>query len=315
MAVTQNSAGVKVGKLIDFDRAYFEDDIITEYVGGTQNYMAPELVYLYINEMASEAAEYLSCKADVFSLGILFHKYLTGGQYPEISDIPEGPLQKRIERGEVIYCGEASLMEAKLHVSEKIKEKYLSHIIANMIIQDPEQRISLTEVLDALKNKTVLPFTACESVVIDGEDVGFADPWPEHNIELDLATLESRDYISLERILHNGDQCYRLYKRSGTKRILTLQNMLILDLAKKKGGEETPRYSVRPVNIELGEASVWEEHADYDFDYEAISAVGYIEARKAVKSSIRGYALIRSNGTPKFFVFENMKVLGYLKLK
>lgn len=335
IVVTVNSVGNKVGKIIDFDRSYFADEIIPEYVGGSQNFMSPELVYLYINDMAEEATEYLSCKADIYSLGIVFHKYLTHGKYPEISGIESGPLKKRLDRGEVVYCGEASLAGAKLHVSSEIKEKYLRRLIANMLTQDPEKRISAFEVLSVLKNKTVLP-VVCETIIVDGDEedseptpvtvssyvpetttraVGFAEPWPEHMIELDADALSSANYVSLERVVLDGLHCYRLYKSTGTKRDLTLQNLLILDLAKKIGSSTEVSSTASTSKTEIGEAAVWDEHSDFEFDMDAISAAGYVEVRRAEKSSIRGYMLVKRNGVQKFFVFENMKAIGYLKLK
>ena len=62
-------------KLIDFDASFFEDDppVNEDELGGDQVYLSPEACRFLFGEEVQ-----LTCAMDVFSLGLLFHQYLTG---------------------------------------------------------------------------------------------------------------------------------------------------------------------------------------------------------------------------------------------
>lgn len=345
IVVAKNSAGNKVGKIIDFDRAYFEDDVKPDYIGGSQNFMSPELVYCYVTDMCDDAVSMLSSKSDVYSLGIVFHNYLTKGEYPGITGLT-GALKSRADAGETIYCGEAALDDAVIHVSSKIKEKYLRHLIANMLTPDPAERISSLEVLNVLKNKTVLD-VKCETIVIDGESKeeaaktvtpppspkeivstgiatvgkkpsGFAAPWADHDIEFVEAEIKKSRYVASEQIIQSSVKCYKFYREDGATRVFNVQNAVLFGLAKKKtaaASTPSPTTEIKTASSakidESGEP--WEDHAGYNFDMYEITKSGFCGVKRALRGSVRGYVFEKKNGDTRFFTFENLKLMGYMK--
>jgi serine/threonine protein kinase len=101
--IAKNSMGTITAKLIDFDISYFEDNIRADDVGGDQNYMSPEVVELRNRDCDPDFAKtHLSTKADIFSLGLLFHNLLTKGEFPEITNL-SGIMLKKKEKGKHVY--------------------------------------------------------------------------------------------------------------------------------------------------------------------------------------------------------------------
>ena len=96
-------------------------------LGGDQIYLSPEACLFLCGEETK-----LTTKMDVFSLGILFHQYLTG--YVPWYDT-----------GEFDYLHEAVLEGAKAGVSEKVPAEWRP-VIEQMLIGDPEQRCSIEDV-------------------------------------------------------------------------------------------------------------------------------------------------------------------------
>jgi len=76
--ISKSGAGKLISKITDFDDSYFENKQPTrEMIIGTPNYYSPELGK-YIGDDGSSLSEKITCKSDVFALGIIFHEYLTG---------------------------------------------------------------------------------------------------------------------------------------------------------------------------------------------------------------------------------------------
>lgn len=76
--VTKGPSGNYVTKVTDFDDSYFERMPPTaEETVGTPNYYSPELAE-YISEGDEELGKMITCKSDIFALGLIFHEYLTG---------------------------------------------------------------------------------------------------------------------------------------------------------------------------------------------------------------------------------------------
>jgi serine/threonine protein kinase len=116
-------------KIIDFDCSFLEDvpPQSESELGGDQIYLSPEACLFLCGEETK-----LTTKMDVFSLGILFHQYLTG--YVPWYDT-----------GEFDYLHEAVLEGAKAGVSEKVPAEWRP-VIEQMLIGDPEQRCSIEDV-------------------------------------------------------------------------------------------------------------------------------------------------------------------------
>ncbi len=137
--IKETTGGNLTGKVIDIDDGFFESDPPHEgeELRGDQVYLAPESCLFMCGEPSK-----LSCKLDVFALGILFHQYLTG-ELPEFD----------VENEEYIF--NALLNEAPVTVSAKIPEKYRK-ILSRMLDVDPDRRISSAEVFAALNDRDVV---------------------------------------------------------------------------------------------------------------------------------------------------------------
>ena len=116
-------------KLIDFDASFFEDDppVNEDELGGDQVYLSPEACRFFCGEEVQ-----LTCAMDVFSLGLLFHQYLTG-------KLPE------FDTREYFYAHEAVLDGQELKVSEQLDPR-LRDMLQRMLRCDPEQRCTVEEV-------------------------------------------------------------------------------------------------------------------------------------------------------------------------
>ena len=349
----KNSAGKIVAKIIDFDRSYFADKVRRLELGGDFNFMSPELAQCIMcgcteegdpTEEMEEAISYLSTKSDIFSLGLVFHDYLADGEHPRIEGLT-GPLKARADKGKTVYCGEALLNGGKLIVSDKIKEKYLSHLIAAMLQLEPDDRPSAQEVLDVLKTKRVLELKSDSPVKIagepevipseptdteDGEEEtaipsGFCEPWDDHKIVFAADKLLSGGFVASERVDHKGIKCYALYKRDGGKRIFTPETLLMLRMATRAGSagasdkRDTPHESEKPTPTSditiYDDGELWGSDGAYKFDMAAIRRGGYIGAARAERKGLKGYVLIKNADVKRFMTFSTLRQLGFVVAK
>lgn len=89
--VIKTSKGLQA-KVIDFDDSYFEGEIHhPDDVVGTATYYSPELA-LYVENLKEGDdidPSSITCKNDIFALGIIFHQYLTG-YFPNNDEIKLG---------------------------------------------------------------------------------------------------------------------------------------------------------------------------------------------------------------------------------
>lgn len=117
-----SSGGNLTAKVIDFDSSFLESapPAPGEEIIGDQVYFSPEACRSIMGEEVP-----LTCKMDVFSLGILFHQYMTG-ELPGHSSMYYYP-------GEAVANGEV------LQVSVQIPEFY-RNIIMKMLDGDPANR-------------------------------------------------------------------------------------------------------------------------------------------------------------------------------
>ena len=127
----KTATGKLTAKLIDFDASFFRNDPPDpEDLHFDQVYLAPEGC-LFINEEPVE----LTCKMDVFSMGLLMHEYLTG----ELPHFDSGY--------EVAY--EAVLDGHTLELDPSLPPK-VREILGRMLLSDPEERCTMEEVFRAL---------------------------------------------------------------------------------------------------------------------------------------------------------------------
>ena len=148
LQLVRNQAGEYVTKLIDFDSSYPVDKK-PEELFGTIEYYSPELgMCISAEDDREELEKKLTEKSDVFSLGLVFHYYLSGC-LPTPVDLPE-ELRKRQEQGKPVFCWAALNNGGKLQLSPEIQNPECVALIRDMLSPDPDARPSAAEVLTRL---------------------------------------------------------------------------------------------------------------------------------------------------------------------
>lgn len=119
--------------IIDFDCSFFETQCpkLGEELNGDMVYLSPE-GFLHIAGIESQ----VSCKMDVFALGLLFCQYLTGKM-------------PKFDHNEYQYAYESVLDDNPLDVSE-IENVYLRFLIGRMLESKPEARPDMQSVFSTL---------------------------------------------------------------------------------------------------------------------------------------------------------------------
>lgn len=127
--IKKSQGGKLVGKIIDFDAGFFENDPpkYAEELNGDQIYLAPESCMFICGEDVE-----LSNKIDVFALGILFHQYLTG-------EVPQ------FDKSEYDYVFEAVLDGQQLGINTELHPE-LQKMLSGMLEFSPDKRIGMKEV-------------------------------------------------------------------------------------------------------------------------------------------------------------------------
>lgn len=120
--------GKLTAKLIDFDASFFEDTPPEEEeeLNFDQSYLAPEGCLFLLGEPAE-----LTCKMDVFSMGLLMHEYLTG-EMPRFNDAYS-------------FAHEAVLDGQNLELDPSLPAWILT-ILGRMLLCEPEMRCTMEEV-------------------------------------------------------------------------------------------------------------------------------------------------------------------------
>lgn len=123
-----------VTKLIDFTDSFFENDP-PETIMSKDFWWSPE-VALYSKAAASGVSpnpykKYISCKADVFSLGIVFHQYCTEGGKP--------PICTKAQPWQEFNAGKTPQIDSKI-------EPEFRALIADMLECEPSKRPAMADV-------------------------------------------------------------------------------------------------------------------------------------------------------------------------
>ncbi|MCC8129417.1 MAG: protein kinase [Clostridiales bacterium] len=140
--VKRTVTGRLAAKVIDFDCSFFENDPPKneDDLGGDQVYLSPE-AYVFLCGGEIE----LTCKMDVFALGLLFHEYLTGA-------LPD------FDRERYDYAHQAVLNGQELVLSQKLDERWRS-LLSEMLRLEPDDRISIAEAYERLGEDSPGPET------------------------------------------------------------------------------------------------------------------------------------------------------------
>ena len=149
-----NSNGKTVAKLIDFDGSYFLSDKDT-LIAGDEVYCSPELCAFYDDEDDDpELRARLTEKSDIFSLGLIFHKYLSEA-------LPIGVEIPKEIKARDLYCSQVLLCGGKLEISDKITNLKHRLLIQDMLEFDPEKRPTALQVLMSMVHCLLLPCSGC----------------------------------------------------------------------------------------------------------------------------------------------------------
>ena len=234
--LVKNDAGNYVSKIIDFDGAFFEDDVPLDSITGTPDYYSPELaVYSFTEnpEDRRKLTHLMTTKSDIFTMGLILHEYLTGHK-PEPDGLPSA-LQKVQDAGRFVYPWQVLLTRDKgkepyqLKISREIKEKAYVALISDMLCCDPEYRPSAAEVLSRLNSRT-LPIES--------------EGWPEDQISIDtdeagktLVALRKREETDKDGVVHHF---YEIVNEDGLRFRKTKEELIDLHLARPAEVWEDP---------------------------------------------------------------------------
>ena len=138
--VKETTSRVLTAKIIDFDGSYISGDPHPkDYLHFDQSYMAPELS-LYNQDEKNIDKSMMTDKADVFSLGIIFHEYITGKK-PQISGK---------EHNDIQYIGDAINSDCEIILSTEILGEKLDRLIRNMIAKDLDKRPNIRDIFQEI---------------------------------------------------------------------------------------------------------------------------------------------------------------------
>lgn len=131
---TRSASGQLTAKIIDFDSSFLETDPPEpgETIIGDFHYFSPEACRTIWGERVE-----LTCKMDVFALGVLFHQYFSG-------ELPG------YNTAESSYSGEAVAKGETLTISYKVPDDVAS-LLRDMLNADPHKRPSADVVYHILR--------------------------------------------------------------------------------------------------------------------------------------------------------------------
>ncbi len=284
MLLARNSSGKYVAKLLDFDSS-FTTDCFPEEIIGTINYYSPELGNYGDAEEEEEKEElkkFVTEKTDIFSLGLIFHIYLSG-EFPEAVNLNE-KLQKRKAKGK-LYCWVALNGGGELQISPKITSpKYIS-LLSDMLNKDPADRPTASQVLKRLQE----PDGKAAELVVES-------PFPEHKITMDQEKIKSAGIIRLSVNVSGSSKQYRALYKDGSKKIFTKEELLAKGYAKNTAPE--------------GYCEPWPEH-NVVFDPAVMTAKGYVSCERITASDgTKAYTLYSADGSSRVI---NVNMLIMLK--
>lgn len=126
--------GYITAKIIDFDSGFLETDPPGpgETIVGDFHYFSPEAC----RSIWGEDME-LTCKMDIFALGVLFHQYFTG-------ELPGYNTEESSYSGEAVAKGEVLTVSSEL--PDDVRE-----LLTRMLDNDPEKRPTAMEVFAAVR--------------------------------------------------------------------------------------------------------------------------------------------------------------------
>lgn len=284
--VVRNKSKKFVAKLIDFDSSYPESSKM--YIGGDDVYCSPELAEYSDCEDDEERLELvkkITNKTDIFSLGVVYHYYLSG-EFPQAQELTDRmkkmkAAKERAGKTAVFYPNFIVSSGCELKLSDKIKSVNLKVLLQDMMNIDPEKRPTAMQVLQALK--------APDGAKID-------EPWPEHNINFDKGKLCEHKIVGISKT-KGGLKNYEFIFESGKKIIYTKDEVIAHGYAKERV---------------KGYAEPWPEDK-IEFDISMLESRGFTASIRHTMNGIKGYKLFRSDDSSMFYTAVKLLGVKYAK--
>lgn len=163
--IKKTAAGYS-GKLIDFDDSYFSGNppLDRECVVGTPEYYSPEQALYIMDEDEEIPGSTLTCKSDIFTLGVILAEYFTG----EKPITAKGPVWTAIKNGDSVRFAKSFNMK-------------LNNLILRMLSLNPKDRPTIQEVFEDLRNLYTAPPVVEPPTPIRGPIIGPKPPIPPHS--------------------------------------------------------------------------------------------------------------------------------------
>lgn len=235
--LVKNNSGYYASKIIDFDGAFFENDVPLDSITGTVDYFSPELaIYSQFEdpELREKHSKMMTTKSDIFTMGLVLHEYLTGTK-PKPDHLTSS-LQRMKDAGKFIYPWQVLLSNDKgearpqLVISDAIKEPAYVALISDMLNLEPDRRPSAAEVMERLNSKK-LPIKS--------------EAWPEDGIKINEEKAKEQ-LIGLCRIeLSTRDKPvvhgYETIECDGRRYIKTAEELINRGLARLVDSWPPPR--------------------------------------------------------------------------
>lgn len=286
--VVRNKAKKFVAKLIDFDSSYPETN--KKYIGGDDVYCSPELAEYADCEDDEERLELvkkITSKTDIFSLGVVYHYYLSG-EFPQAAELTDRmkkikAAKERAGKTAIFYPNFIVSSGCDLKLSDKISSVNLRILLQDMMNVDPAKRPTAMQVLQVLKGP-------------DGTRI--EEPWPEHNISFDKEKLAENRIVGLTKT-KGGIKKYELIFESGKKVVCPKEDLVAKGYAKE--------------NV-TGWDPLWPEDK-VEFDIAKLESRGFVASKRHTLNGVKGYKLFRIDETAQFYTAIKLLGLGYAKKK
>lgn len=275
--LVSNKGSKYIAYLIDFDSSYPADSIPEwESIGGSDGYQSPE-VMLYGSDEGAAPKETITPATDIFSLGVVFHKWWTGS-FPGV-DLEHGSV------GAAVYLDKTVTIDKKFNV--RIGDNCgatLQSLINWMFAKNPVERPTAKQVSDVLADRLEVP----EAFHKGNDDKPFdSELWDAHKLVAELLSvndLKSKGLKSLKRINEGSGSAslkYRIVKKDGTERNITISELCDAGYATYKGAEV---------------GAPWTEHMIEFESAEVIAKKGYAKIRKVQLAFRKRYLITTASG-------------------
>lgn len=216
--------------LIDFDSSYSNDDIPDfDDIGGTEGYLSPEII-LYESLGKDEIKNNITEKTDVFSLGIVFHRWWTN-TFPSF-DLEASSLAEARQLDKEIFFDK----KFDVVIGTKYKATFMS-LINWMTAKEIQKRASIQEVIAVLKDEMCID----EEFQVGSDFQPFdKELWKPHKEFAELIEIEKLKEKKINSFKRNNEKTgslglnYIISFENGLKEKLSILGLIKNGFAKRK---------------------------------------------------------------------------------